>query len=102
MRRAQRDIPFYRFIIAATLVFIVGLFVFTVIFRAWLTFEQLSQAVLATGDYSEEESTLLVLGIVPWALGGIYVSLLGVIIYFLLKSTKQEKSEPPPSTFRRY
>jgi uncharacterized BrkB/YihY/UPF0761 family membrane protein len=102
MRRGQRDIPLYRFIIAATLVFVVGLFVFTVIFRAWLTFEQLSQAVLETGEYSEEETTLLVLGVVPWALGGVYVSLLGVIIYFLLKTTKQEKPEPPPSSFRRY
>ena len=102
MRSGQTEVPLYRLKIAATVVFIVGLFIFTIIFRAYLTFQQLEQVVLETGDYSENEATLIVLGAIPWALGGFYVSLLGVIIYFLLKGTKAPKQERPPPTFKGY
>lgn len=102
MRTGQQEVPLYRLIIAATVVFIVGLFIFTIIFRAYITFQQLEQSVLETGDYSENEATLIVLGAIPWALGGLYVSLLGVIIYFLLKGSKAPKEEEPPPSFRGY
>lgn len=102
MRAGQQEIPLYRLIIAATVVFIVGLFVFTIIFRAFITFQQLEQSVMETGEYSENEATLMVLGAIPWALGGFYVSLLGVIIYFLLKGRKPAREERPPPTFRGY
>ena len=100
---ALEEVPTYRFIIAATIVFIVGLFVFTVIFRAWITFQELQSVLLQSGDYSEEETTLVVLGAIPWALGGFYISLLGIIIYFLLRGTKSGKQKgEPPSSFRGY
>ncbi|MBD3311926.1 hypothetical protein GF352_00500 [archaeon] len=102
MRTGQQEVPLYRLIIAATVVFIVGLFIFTIIFRAYITFQQLEQSVLETGDYSENEATLIVLGAIPWALGGLYVSLLGVIIYFLLRGSKAPKEEKPPPSFRGY
>ena len=99
-----QDIPTYRFIIAATVVFIVGLFVFTIIFRAWFTFKQLQQSIIETGEYEENEATLAILGAIPWALGGIYISLLSGVIWFLLKGTKKIKEEvpPPPGSFRKY
>jgi len=98
---AEQDIPMYRVIIAATLVFIIGLFVFTIIFRAWLTFQELEQVIRQSGEFTEDESTLIILGGIPWALGGIYVTMLGGIIYFLLRSTKPQKKEIPPSSFRK-
>ena len=97
----MNEVPAYKLIIAATLVFVIGLFVFTIIFRAYFTFKQVEAQVIASGDYEENEATLIVLGAIPWALGGIYVSLLGTIIYFLLKGSKP----PKPGTefgFRRY
>lgn len=98
----MQDIPAYKFIIAATVIFIVGLFVFTIIFRAYLTFKQLEEAVIAQGTASEEQATLVILGAVPWALGGVYIALLGAVIYFLLKGNKKPKIEIPPSSFRKY
>lgn len=97
---ADRDIPTYRVIIAATIVFVIGLFVFTIIFRAYLTFQQLQVAVVQSGEYSENEATFIILAGIPWALGGVYISLLGTIIYFLLKGNKPGKEEEPPSSFR--
>ena len=94
------DIPTYRFIIAATIVFIVGLFVFTIIFRAWITFQQLQQTILESGAVEGDDATLIILAGVPWALGGIYISLLATVIYFLLKGNKKGKEQPPPSSFR--
>jgi len=98
----MQEIPAYRFIIAATIIFIVGLFVFTIIFRAYLTFKQLEAVIISQGTASEEQATLAILGAVPWALGGFYVMLLGTVIYFLLKGSKPPKQELPPSNFRRY
>ncbi len=104
MRRGQvKEIPAYRFIIAATITFIVGLFVFTIIFRAWLTFKELQQTVIESGNLDENQATLAILGAIPWALGGIYISLLGTIIYFLIRGSKPPRtSSPPPSNFRKY
>jgi|GEM_PF-3575556 len=99
---ADQDIPMYRVIIAATIVFIVGLVVFTVIFRAYITFQELQTLLLQSGEYSEEETTIVVLGAIPWALGGFYVSLLGIIIYFLLRGNKPLKKEEPGSGFRGF
>ena len=98
----MEEIPAYRIIIAATIVFLVGLFVFTIIFRAYLTFQQLEQSVIQSGNYTENQTTLVILQTIPWTLGGFYVSLLGVIIYFLLKGTKPPKQETVPPNFRKY
>ena len=98
----MEEVPTYRLIIAATLVFIVGLFVFTIIFRAFLTFQQLQQIVLESGEYEENQATLMVLSAIPWTLGAFYVSLIGIIIYFTIKGTKAPKQAEPPSSFRKY
>ncbi|MFA5405907.1 MAG: hypothetical protein WC307_00920 [Candidatus Nanoarchaeia archaeon] len=97
----MQEIPTYRLIIAATIVFIVGLFIFTIIFRAYLTFQQLEQLVIETGDYEQDQLTLVILGSIPWALGGFYVSLLGVIIYFLLRGNKPSQQEMTRADFRK-
>ena len=101
MRQGQlQDIPTYRFIIAATMVFIVGLFVFTIIFRAYITFQELQATIIQSGAVEGDDATLILLAGVPWALGGVYVSLLGAVIFFLLKGNKKTKERPPPSSFR--
>lgn len=98
----MEEVPAYRLIIAATIVFIVGLFVFTIIFRAFITFQQLQQTVIQSGNYTENQATLIILQTIPWTLGAFYVTLLGVVTYFLIKGSKPAKHEEPPPTFRRY
>ncbi len=95
----MEEIPTYRVLIAATLVFIVGLFIFSVIFKAYITFKKLEAQLLQTG-YKEDQATLMILASIPWTLGGFYISLVGMIIYFVLKGNKVPKSKIPPRSFR--
>ena len=94
-----REIPAYRVLIAGTIVFIVGLFVFSVIFQAFLVFQEFQTQLIATEQVSADDPTLLLLGLIPWGLGIFYISLIGTIIYFLLKGAGRQK--PPPIDWRR-
>jgi hypothetical protein len=97
----MEQVPAYRLIIAATMVFIVGLFIFTIIFRAFITFQELEQIVIEQGTYDDDQLTLIILGSVPWALGGFYVSLLAGIIYFLLRGNKPANETITRADFRK-
>lgn len=88
------DIPAYKVIIAGTIIFMAGLAVFSVIFRAFITFNEIQTALIEESNYTVDQTTMLVFASIPWALGAFYVSLVGTVIYLLLKATK--KPRPPP------
>ena len=98
MNGDDRDIPVYKVIIAGTIVFIVGLFIFSVIFQAFLVFQEVQQALIVTGNFSSTDPTVLILSVIPWGLGLFYISLVGTVIYFLLKGSRRER--PPPIFWR--
>jgi len=83
-----------KLILVLTVVFVIGTFVFIVIFRALSTFQDLQVTVLKTGNYTENQSTLETLKVIPWYLGGLYVTLLGIIIYFMIAKNKEELRPP--------
>lgn len=94
-----REIQAYRVLIAGTIVFIVGLFVFSVIFQAFLVFQEFQTQLIDTEQVAADDPTLILLGLIPWGLGLFYISLIGTIIYFLLKGSGRQK--PPPIDWRR-
>ncbi len=93
----EKEIPAYKVLIAGTIVFIVGLFIFSVIFQAFMVFQEVRQELVVLGNYSETHPTIVILSLIPWGLGIFYIGLVGTVIYFLLKGAKER---PPPIYWR--
>lgn len=95
------EIPAYRVIIAGTIIFIVGLFIFSIIFQSYIVFQQFETQLVQTGNYSRDDPVILVLSIIPWGLGIFYISLIAVVIYFILRGSRGKETPPPPALFWR-
>lgn len=95
---ADRDIPLLKVLIAGSIVFIVGLFIFSVIFQAFFMFQEIQQQLITTVNVSSTDPMIQILSFIPWALGIFYISLIAVIIYFMFRGSGREK---PPTIFWR-
>lgn len=82
----DKTLPEFRVIIGATVVFVSGLIIFFVIFRALLFLNQL-QSIYGPNTSQIEVITNLMQWI-PWGLGAIYFALVTVVIYFVIKGRK--------------
>ncbi len=87
------EISTFKFILSATIVFISGLFIFSVIFKAYITMNKLQSSITNETD-PQTETTIMLLSAVPWGLGIVYASLIIGVIYYMFKS-KPKSSEPP-------
>ncbi len=88
------EIPAYKVLIAGTIVFVVGLFVFSVIFQAFVVFQEFQAQLVAADEAMADDPTILLLSLIPWGLGLFYISLIGTIIYFMIKGSGREKAPP--------
>ena len=88
------EIPAYKVLIAGTIVFVVGLFVFSVIFQAFVVFQEFQAQLVASDEAMADDPTILLLSLIPWGLGLFYISLIGTIIYFMIKGGGREKAPP--------
>ena len=90
----MEEIPAYKVIIAGTIIFVTGLAIFSVIFRASIIFNEIQTTLTQQSNYTFDQTTMLVFATVPWALGAFYASLIGVVIYFVLKGGKKARLPP--------
>lgn len=77
-----------KLILTLTIVFISGILIFTVIFRALDAFQELK---LIQMDDPETKSSIETLKIIPWVLGVLYVTLVSAIMYIMLKKGREEQ-----------
>lgn len=79
-----------KLILTLTIVFIVGTFVFTVIFKSLIAFQELRANILLTGVSDQDNKDIQSLQAIPWLLGGLYITLVGIIAYFMYKKYKSD------------
>ncbi|MBD3312397.1 hypothetical protein GF352_03020 [archaeon] len=78
------DIPELKLLLVLTVVFVVGMFVFIVIFKALMMVEGLKQGAASEEDV-ELNQTMQFLQLMPWLLGILYLILIGVIAYLMFR-----------------
>lgn len=79
------EVPELKLLLVLTVVFIVGMFVFVVIFKALTIFQGLQMDLVPEADEVGASKTIQLLQLMPWLLGGLYLTLVGAIAYFMFK-----------------
>ena len=85
------EIQASQLILSATVIFIVGLLIFSVVFQAYSIMEQYKS--IGTNQTAEESrGTFAALSIIPTVLTIIYFLFIGIVIWYVMKKSK-EKTE---------
>ena len=89
----KSDIPFDKILLSATVVFISGILIFTVIFKMYFFMIDMEKSVGISVNPTQSQSVIQMLALLPWVLGIIYALLVVAILIYITRFKFKKEEE---------